>query len=195
MANFIPKIEWDEFTVVGTTSVGSPIITGISDTTGTEVGMFISGTGIPVGAKVDSFTATTITMDVNATAAGSPTLTLLNRITFSLPPDGDNLRRRVRSQTKQTKSTNGTIQSQHDYTEEVFQVNFAFLTQALIDSMENFMTTHALKGRIFKYFEHNDEVTSVEVTLGKNEFAPRRLIADGSGGFIQNLRMDLRRLR
>ena len=193
--NFIPKIEWNEFTVIGTTAVSSPIITAISDTSGTRSGMYISGTGIPLGSKVVSFTATTITINLNATVAGSPTITLVERVTFDLPPDGDNLRKSLSAKTKLTPSTNGTIQAQHDYTEETFKVSFALVTQAVTDLVEDFMLTHALQGKSFKYFEHFDEVDFFTVTLNKLLFKHDRIIADGSGGFIQNFTMDLRRLR
>jgi hypothetical protein len=57
----------------GTTTSGSPTIASIV-TTGARVGYGVSGTGIPVGAKILSFTSNSITLDVNATASGTNTL-------------------------------------------------------------------------------------------------------------------------
>ena len=61
----------------GTTTNGSNVITSVSSTTGLYVGQPISGTGIPVSAKINSIdSATQITMLGNATASGSITITV-----------------------------------------------------------------------------------------------------------------------
>ncbi len=59
-------------TLIGTTTLGSNIITGIASTIGVLVGDQITGSGIPLGTTVLSTTATTITLSVSATitAAG-----------------------------------------------------------------------------------------------------------------------------
>lgn len=59
------------------TTLDSPTVTAFGNTAGILPGMPISGTGIPAGAKVVSVvTNTSITMDVNATATGTPTVTV-----------------------------------------------------------------------------------------------------------------------
>ncbi len=119
---------------------------------------------------------------------GSPTT-----ITFDLPPEEDNLNQDTRGANRRTISNNGTVQVQNNYEEDRFQVNFVFLSQALVDSLRTFMETHALKGEEFKYFEHSDEVEFFTVTLQNFEFRPRRLAPDGAGGFIHDLRITMRR--
>ena len=63
-------------TFVGTTLTGSALVTGIPSTSGLFTGENITGTGIPAGATIASIASSTaITLSVNATATGSPTLT------------------------------------------------------------------------------------------------------------------------
>jgi hypothetical protein len=80
----------------GNVSTGSPIITNISSLSGVAVGQPITGTGIPAGATISSFTTAaplSITMSANATltpaitskptgvtATGSPIITALSSI-------------------------------------------------------------------------------------------------------------------
>jgi hypothetical protein len=64
-------------TFTGTTTNGSPIVTGITSTTGIYKGNALSAAaGVPAGARVLSVdSATQITMTANATASGSRTIT------------------------------------------------------------------------------------------------------------------------
>lgn len=65
-------------TFTATTAIGSTVLTGITvltKGTGLEIGMTLSGTGIPNGAVVTDFQGPTVTMNVAATAAGSVTIT------------------------------------------------------------------------------------------------------------------------
>lgn len=58
-------------TLSGDTTSGSAVVT-MADTTGVEVGMVVSGTGIASGAKVASIVAgTSVTLTANATATGT----------------------------------------------------------------------------------------------------------------------------
>ncbi|NBS41914.1 hypothetical protein EBS80_04640 [bacterium] len=58
---------------VGDTVEDSRVIGGISDTSALEVGMIVVGTGVPTGARITSKTASTVTLSVAATAAGTDT--------------------------------------------------------------------------------------------------------------------------
>lgn len=69
-------------TQAAATTSGSPILTGLANTSQLIVGMEVSGTGIPGGATVSAInSATQITLSANATATGTPT------VTFKLPAD------------------------------------------------------------------------------------------------------------
>jgi len=61
---------------VGTTTGGSPTVTGIASTTAISGALTVSGTGIPPGTMVKSVDSDTqITLTNDATESGSPTLT------------------------------------------------------------------------------------------------------------------------
>jgi hypothetical protein len=53
----------------GTTDTGSPMITGITSTTGILAGQYVVGAGIPLGARVDTVTSSTVTLNMNASAS------------------------------------------------------------------------------------------------------------------------------
>ena len=78
--------------LAGTTVSGSPIISGITSTSGLQNGWGLYGTGIPNNATVASFTGTSITMSANATATGATTVntqiqTVINQETYLMPTD------------------------------------------------------------------------------------------------------------
>ena len=193
MANFIPKLQWLDFTLTGTTTIGSPIITAIADTTSVQIGMEVTGTGIPANSTVQSFDATTLTIDNNATANGSPTLSLFFLLEFALPPEGDNLRERQRSNVKRTISTNGSIQHQFNFREENLNPKFTLVTQAILDVTRTFFETHAAEGNNFKYFESKDEASFRTMTLDRFDFRPARIFPNSTGGFFYDFDLKLRR--
>jgi len=55
---------------IGTTTTGSSDITSVASTTGAQVGMSISGTGIPAGSTITAIGAGTLTISAVATASG-----------------------------------------------------------------------------------------------------------------------------
>ena len=114
-------------------------------------------------------------------------------ITFELPPTGDNINEKVSTNARTTLSSNGTEQTQFNYNSQDYVVNFAFLTQALVDEMRTFFLTHGSKGKSFDYFLDKDLVDFETYTLSKKEFSPKRLFPDDAGGFIHDLRLSMRR--
>lgn len=170
--NFIPKIEWLKGTVTGTTAIGSPIVTAIANTsaivTGAAYNMFFEGTGIPAGAVVLSKTVSTVTLNMNATAAATNTFSFGHRITFDHPPEGDVFDTQLKYNGSAAVSKSGLIQFIEDYTEEETKLKFSHITQVIKDRVYFFMNTHCLKGKPFGYFFDKGEPTS-EVTVVKNE--------------------------
>ena len=75
---YFPELEIPPTTITGVLSVNSAIITGVTDTTGVEVGAPITSStvGFPQGATITAFTADTITMSANATQDGAFTGTV-----------------------------------------------------------------------------------------------------------------------
>lgn len=72
----------------GTTTSGSAVITGISDTTGIVASFWgASGTGIPSGARIASVDSSTqVTLDQPATASGTVTINFA-QVAYALPSD------------------------------------------------------------------------------------------------------------
>jgi RHS repeat-associated protein len=68
--------------VTGTTTQGSPVITGLSSTSGLTLGMTVNGAGIPSGAIVMGLGSGTATISVAATLSGTGV-----SLTFSPTPD------------------------------------------------------------------------------------------------------------
>lgn len=165
--HFIPKIEWLKGTVSGTTSIGSDTITGIADTssivTGALYNMFFEGTGIPAGALVLSKTASTVTIDTTATAAGTETFSFGHRITFEYPPKKDPVGEDPRWFGSLAKSKSGAIQYVEDYVEIETKLDFSHITQDIKDRFEFFLLTHAFSGKTFSFFRDKNEPTSEEI--------------------------------
>lgn len=194
MANRIPKITWKNFSLEGDTTSANAILTNITDTSGTEVGMVVTGTGIPTDTTVLSFTATTITLSANATASNTGvTFSLFFLLEFDLPPTGDNLNEKERANTKRSVSGNGSTQHQFNFIEERIGPKFAFITEAIQASTRTFMETHALKGEAFRYFESKDEVSFRTVRLDRFDYTPKRIFPDNTGGFVYDFDLRMRR--
>lgn len=74
-------------TITGDTTNGSKVINNVSSIAKIGLGVALSGTGIPPGAAVDSFTSTTITMSLPASATNAGvTITLSGSV--AAKPDG-----------------------------------------------------------------------------------------------------------
>lgn len=114
-------------------------------------------------------------------------------VTMTLPPEKDNLNERETADIDRTFSNNGTAQHQFNYIEQTIEPRFVFVEQSTIDELRTMFETHALQGKEFKYFEHSDEASFITVTLDSFEFRPKRIIPDGSGGFIHDIAIRMRR--
>lgn len=100
--NLVHEFEWNKLsteyrfttqysTLTGTTTSGSAVVTGISDTTGLDTTYSVTGTGIEPDtyiASVDSSTQVTLTQAANA--SGAPSLDF-SKTKYSMPSDYDRL--------------------------------------------------------------------------------------------------------
>lgn len=76
-------------TKTGTTVANSAVITGLASTSDLTAGDYaVQGSGVATAARIVSLTATTATMDMEATAGGTGSL-IFARDTYSLPTDFD----------------------------------------------------------------------------------------------------------
>jgi hypothetical protein len=200
--HFIPKIEWKKGTLTGTTSVGSPIVTGIADTslvqTGLAYNMFFEGAGIPAGALVLSKTASTVTLDQNATAAATVPLNFGFRIEFELPPKKDPIGEQPKWTGSVAISKSGLTQYMEDFIEIETKLEFSHITQAIKDKFEFFLLTHCLGGRSFSYFQDKNEAAS-EMIVEKNDAytSPTFKIITRKGAgfsFLWGFKLEMRRV-
>jgi hypothetical protein len=84
-SNKISAVAQAAITENGDTTSGSSLISNVDSTIGIQVGAAISGGGIPVGAKIKSFTANSITITALATSSNvSEVLTVQNQATAGL---------------------------------------------------------------------------------------------------------------
>ena len=70
------------FTFTATDTSGSAVLTAVSDTNKLEVGMVLSGTGIPNGAYITSIDGASVTMSANATSTNAGTTVTAKKGTF-----------------------------------------------------------------------------------------------------------------
>lgn len=172
--HFIPKVEWLKGTLTGTTAIGSPIITGIADTSGVVTGaaynMYFEGAGIPAGAVVLSKTATTVTIDQNATAIATDTFSFGHRITFEYPPKKEPIGEQFKWVGSTSIAKSGLTQNITDFIEQETTLQFSLVSQAIKDKFQFFLLTHAFSGESFSFFRDKGEPTSEEIVERNDNF-------------------------
>ena len=114
-------------------------------------------------------------------------------ITLSLPPEGDPIGESITVNHETVLSNNGTTQTQYNYTDQIYNVNFVFLTSSELSSLRTFFDDWAKLGKVFNYSIHSDSISYVAFYLNSFEFNPKRAIADGSGDFYYDLSLSFRR--
>jgi len=115
-------------------------------------------------------------------------------INFTYPPEGDPENEVLRGDVRVSQSNSGNEQVQWNYTEEIWTINFVFLSQTELDNLRTFFTSHAVKGNTFTYFPSNDEATNFTMSLADHNFRPKRVFSDGSGDFIYEVSIQMRRV-
>lgn len=200
--HFIPKIEWLKGSLSGTTSIGSPTVTGIADTsdiiTGEPYNMYFEGTGIPAGAVVLSKTASTVTLDKNATVAATNTFNFGFRLEFEYPPEKDPIASNPRWQGSVTTSKSGLTQYMEDFIEYETKLSFSHIKQAIKDKYEYFLVSHALGGESFSFFRDKNEPASEEVVEKNDSFVNpnfKVITRKGAGfSFLWEFKLEFRKV-
>lgn len=193
MAHKIPKLQYLNTTLSGTTSSGSPTITGISSTADLQAGMKAVGTGIPVGATILSLTSTTATLSANATASATVSIAYYFEISFDYPPievKGEILDAKERV----SVSISGLRQVSLDHIEGQRKMKFSFVSQTIKDLVTTFFTTHALYGKVFRYFDDNTSMSYVEYELLNFKYDPTKISPRGPSAYLWEFPLDVRRV-
>ena len=193
MSLYIPRIEWNDQSVTGTLTSGSPTISGITSTTGINAGMIVNGTGIPSDAVVLSKTATSVTLNQNATLSGTYAANYLERIDFDFPPTQDS-EEEYRPKQTITESLSGLTQVVTDYLEAFRSVEMGFLTQTVADKLQNNFYLWAYKGNSFRWFADKAFTTTFQTyELGKWDFSRDRQVKKHPS-FLYQVKMTFRRV-
>lgn len=195
MAFRIPKIQWLNATIAGNTSSGNPQITNLTSTASLQAGMHVVGTGVPTGAKILTIDSPTqITLDANASATGTGvSFDFYFEIKFVYPPiekDGEKLD----SKEHVSVSISGVRQTSVDYIEAVRDFKFSFLSETLKNEVDNFMQTHALYGRSFRYFDDQTLTSYIDYELNTLKHTPKKLMGKGVDVYVWEVPLVFRRV-
>lgn len=153
MSLFIPRIDFAIKNFSGTTSNGSPTITGIADTSELVVGQVVKGPGIPFKSLIESKTSNSITLSEDATEANvGEDFTAATMVEFVYPPSEDS-EWQMKAVGTNTKSLSGMSQTVTQYIEETRKITFGFITSTLANSLRSTFISEALLGADFDYFE------------------------------------------
>jgi hypothetical protein len=95
-----------------------------------------------------------------------------SQVVFEFPPSNDFRSDHYTANTKTTESSNGKEQNAYYYTENIKNLNFQFVSEAIKDAYETFFNQWGKLGKSFKYFESSDESSFILVTLDKKSFKP-----------------------
>lgn len=153
MSLLIPRIDFSIKNFIGTTSIASPVITAVPDTSEIVAGQVIKGTGIPFQTTVLSKTVNSITLSEDATAANvGEDFTAATMVEFVYPPSGDS-EWEMKAVGTNTKSVSGVSQVVTQYIDETRKLTFGFILQSLMDSLRSTFFTESLNGEQFHYFQ------------------------------------------
>jgi len=196
MAFAIPKIQYKNVDTTGNTTIFNGVITSIPGTSQIEVGMFVRGAGIPDGSFVGAKTPTTVTLAsaVQATATASGVaLSFGYEILFTYPPKEDS-GEELESKNVTSESISGAQQTSINYIEGRRKLKFSFLSQSLYLSVNTFLTSSALRGHEFRYFEDQTLLTYVEYELDKLKVGSRKIAPKGVDVYVWEVPLDFRRV-
>lgn len=192
----IPKLQYKNLDTTGDTTISSGTIANIPDVSEIEVGMYVRGTGIPAGATVGSIGATSITLasGVLATANGAAVAVLFGyEILFDFPPV-EATGNQYETKGTITQSLSGVKQVSVDHIELVRKFTFSFLSQALYTAMDTFLTTFALLGGEFRYFDDKTIDSYVVYDLNTLKTAPKKVAPKGQDTYVWDLPLDFRKV-
>lgn len=195
MASFIPRLEWNDVSVVGNTTSGNPTIVSIPSTTLIKVNMIINHANFPAGAYVLSKTSTTLTMSANATVtATAATLPLFERFDFTYPSDAKNIRPQYYPSEQISESIGGTRQVQINNIIKKVALDFKFIPKAKIDILEaDFYLAWAVYGKSFRYFQSYEVNSSEDYELDAFDFKAFPEIPK-QGDFLYKIAFKFRRV-
>ena len=194
MAFAIPKIEYLNQSIPGTTVLGSGVVSGLTSTALLQAGMFVKGTGIPTGALIGSLTADSVTLasGVLATVTGAATYDFGFAVEFDYPPKeptGEYLDAKINA----SESLSGVRQTSLNYIEAIRKLIFSFLSPSVYVLLDSFLRNHALQGNSFRYFEDKTLTTYTDFELSSFKITPKKIASRGENAYVWEVPLDFRR--
>jgi len=167
---YIPRIEWNEIIQTGDTLTGTDTILVMPDTIGIEVGMTVTGVGIPVDTTVLVVNANDIQISNDATATNTAeTFTFFWRYDFEFPPTKDSEFVR-KPKNAVAASLSGLQQVQTSFLEGERDLEFWFIKQDEANLLRDNWYLWAYKGNYFRYFPDKADAEVFTVELNKYDF-------------------------
>ncbi len=194
MAFAIPKLQYLNGTSTADTTSGDEVISSVADTTDVEIGMVITGAGIPTGTTVLSKTADTITMSADATAtAVAIAIAFSHQIEFDYPPK-EKAGEKLKSSSTISTSLSGIQQVATNHIEGTRKVIFSFLSPTKYLLVKTFIEEHGIYGRAFRYFENKTVDSYVEYELEKLDVEPKKIAPKGEDIYTWEIPLEFRRV-
>ncbi len=196
MAFPIPRIQYLNVDTTGDVVSASGVITGLPTTDGIVAGMFIRGTGIPTGALVGSVTDTSVTLASAVVATASNTgvsLSVGKEILFEFPPMEDT-GGKLQTNATISESLSGLRQVSVNSVAEIRKFQFNYASPSIYTLLQTFLSTHALLGNSFRYYE--DQLLTPYNTYELNTLAsePQKVSGQGPTTYRWNFPLDFRRV-
>ena len=193
MAHAIPKIHFNQKSILGNSANASAELTGVLSTVGLENGMIIEGVGIPAGTTIVSFTDSTVTMSANATADQTgATFSAYKKIEFDFPPI-ENGGERINPQERRNVSLTGITQTSIDHIEATRTLNFSFLSETKFQEIKNFFQTWAVYGESFDYYDDKTLTNFLTYEIKNFDFSPVKIAPKGTG-YVWAVPLQIRRV-
>jgi len=195
MAFHIPKIEYLNDTTTGDVASGSGTITNVADIEKVQVGMDVAGLGIPAGAKVGSLGASSFTLADGVLGTGNnvgATLTVQHTISFDYPPQ-EPKGERLTGKGTESDSISGKRQTSTTFVEGRRTPVLSFLSPAIWLLVREFMISHALYGRTFRYYDDKLSVDYIEYELENRVFDPEKIASRAANEFVWRVPVTMRR--
>ncbi len=195
MASFVPKLEWNEITVLGDITSGSPVITAMPSVGNVIVGMRIDHPGFSSDAVVLSKTSNSVTMDQNALSSWGPatTITFTEFVIMDYPCPIDTVES-TKAVNQISSSISGVRQIQTNYLEAKIDQEYRNLTPAKFALLEDrFFKAWAVYGRDFKLFESYEVASYRTYELDTMDFDPARVFPKNND-FLSKVKFRFRRV-
>lgn len=193
MAHAIPKIHYGIIETTGDTVITDGTISAVPDTTDIVVGMFVSGTGVPAGATVQSKTSSTVEILPVASANGSTVaLKFFYKIEFEYPPI-ETTGERLLPQERRSVSLSGVTQVSVDHIEGVRNLNFRFLTNTLYLALKVFYDGFGAYGESFEYFDDKTTASYTTCELKNLDWVPEKITARATT-YVWGVPLQIRRV-